>query len=833
MRLFPIFLVLSLGFLFWIFDNFSSFVGIYNKYFFFAGGLHPGEQYIYIIILSFLVLGLSIFSLITKEKFVFNFSLVTYFLLLIFIALSTFVFSVDKYESMREFWLYTLMFLLLFYAYNFAYNSKDKLGFIYDYSLFLLILFIGSIFISVLINLQMMGVGGALSAWTSLFYQKNAYGGFVLLFLPIPFGLFVYSLVSKDYVKSLLFFISFIFGIFTLIFTASKASLLAFVISLPLYLAYFRVIKRLDFGKVGLFTKVAFTLSSGFSLVLLSFFLFFDKKFLNYLITSFKNVIFSLTNTFIARVDFWEASLKISKDFLFGCGFYNFSKVYPVYQSAFYYYSKDPHNYYLKLLSEIGPFGLALFLIIIVYLLYRFLKFSKLVDFKFLNSDLYKNNIDKDPENYDKEFEKNAVNLGIYIITSSIAIGIIQSSIHIFFDVDFKFSYILMIFLVNIFVVNGIIDNLLSNKFIFSNKLIVNVLSIIFVFLALLGLKFGFYEAWAYYIDKKVEDTLNLEDYKKIIKNTIPSSSKYVTLAEIYRVNYQYEEAIKYNNKAIELCPYNINAYISLSYIYLDKIDGLVGLLGKNSEYDSEIKKRIISLSNEIKKITLQAFLYDNKNYPDLYINFAQSYKYKSKFYNRLYKNIFLVVYPPSEYGNLMDIRQVTFGDVISKAYLEYLWDDIKKCIDKDNNSCRIVANYLYDPLVKYGIKTSDSNFYIIGGLPFYILAKELYDKNYSLSKNYFISAANAFKYVLAKDYIATYYYNVCMLYTADYPSALEISHYIDSLSLTSNSLDDEQKEKLRFVKINNYAVLSHLYKIMGLNKFASYYEKLYRKYKK
>ncbi|MCX7972485.1 MAG: hypothetical protein N2657_04675 [bacterium] len=825
MNLFPIVVLVNIGVIFWILDSLWGLSGKqFLANFFFAGGLHPGEQYIYIIILSATNIIAIILSFLNRNPFYFGPGLFFFFLFAIIVFISTFFFSVDKYESLREFWIYILTFSLSVYTYNFVLNQKDKEEFVYNYSLLILIVFILSILISVIVS---MGLPRG-SPWMSLFYQKNAYGGFILLLMPISFSLFVLSLIYREYYKSILFFVSFIFGIFALIFSASKASFLSFVVCLPLYFGLLKALKNMEF-KIDKKAKITFVISIAFSLFLLILQLILDKKFASSLISSIKSVIFSLTNTVIARVDFWEASVKIAKEFPFGCGLYNFSKLYPVYQAAFYYYSKDPHNYYLKLMSEVGYLGLFFFLAMVAYMIYNSAFLYKKVDLDLLKSDTYRKTQNIFEE--DNNFRENLSKLGIYILLSGINIGLIQALIHIAFDVDFKFAYILIIFLINFSVSIALIDWFKKNN-LKDLKIIKFVWGLVFTILSLFGIHYGISEAKAYSIDKQVEKTGDYKTYVSVIKNSLPSSSKYVTLAELYRVNLEFEEAIKYNKKAIELCRYNMNAYLSLAFLYNDKIESLVSI--KDSLITNQVRKKILELSKYQRSIILESFKYDSKNYPDLYLLLAKSYEYiGSKNYKSLYKNIFLVIYPPSEYKNLMDIRYTTFGDVIAEAYIKYLIEDFIKCQEsKSFEYCQKLTQYLYDPLIKYKIVTNEENFYVLGYLSYYITAKKFYSIDYQKSIDNFKKARIILQDIYTRDFVNLYYYTACLMYLRDYSTSLKLARSIFYFPVI-DKLPAEDREKLKLVKINNYAILAQIYTVKGYKNLAQKYAKLYEQYSK
>ncbi|MEN3015459.1 MAG: O-antigen ligase family protein [bacterium] len=838
---------LCIGLVLWILDNIWLLTG--NQFipeFFFAGGLHPGEQYIYIIILAILNIILSVLNYKKLKEFHINLGLLFLFAFVIIASISSFFFSVDKFESLRETFMYMLMFNFCWFAYNYVISVDDKEEFLYNYSLVLITIFVSCIVVALIVNLGLPRG----SPWMSLFYQKNAFGGFVLMFIPIAFSLFCFCMIYREYPKAVIFFICFILSIFSLIFSASKASFLSFIISIPLYFGLIKIIKPIEIKNINPRVKTLFYLSTGLSLTLLILQFLIDKKFTSTLISSIKAVTFSLTNTVIARVDFWEASIKIAQDFLFGCGLYNFSKVYPLYQAGFYYYSKDPHNYYLKLLSEVGFLGLLLFICFILYFIYRaVISYSKLSQFSmnFIKSEEYKDR--QSLKDFSAQSIQDLSMIGVYLLSVGITIGLMQILVHIAFDVDFKFSYILIIFLTNLVVNLAIIENLeyyinskhtnqhnikLENITFKNSKTLWVILSIS---IGIICTIYGIREAIAYKIDKEVEKTGNYKQYLYVIKNSFPSSSKYVTLAELYRINLDIESCIQANIKAIQLCKYNINAYLSLSYLYDNQVQTLLEIK-QNSSTDkslqNQIKNKIITYSDNIIKICREAMKYDDKNYPDVHLLLASAYEYKSQYkksinYQKMYKQIFSVIYPPKEYINLMDIRYNTFGDVIAEAYMKYLINDFIKCRE-DANYCKKVYSILYEPLIVYKIKTTINDLYLIGALSFYIYGKSMHFKNKSEANKSFTNAKKILEEIYTKDFVSLYYYTSCEMYLENYSVALNLARVIYNLSTDSN-LSEEDKQKLILVKTNIYSVLANIYLIQNKKNLYQKFIKLYEKY--
>jgi hypothetical protein len=448
-----------------------------------------------------------------------------------------------------------LILLFMVFGYNIFNFIEDKDGFLYNFNLFLVILLILLIFIAIFVNLGMPPN----SSWMSFFYQKNAFAGYLLILLPIPFSLTILSLVYREYYKAVLFFLAFLFAIVALLFSGSKAAILSFLVSLPLYFGIFKIFRKIYINlkdiKLERRTIIFISISVSFVIFILILQFILDKNFVKNLVLSFKNVISMLSNTVLARIDFYLASFSIAKEFPFGCGLYNFSKTYPLYQSAFYFYSKDPHNYYLKILSEVGFLGIIYLIFIFLFFIFRigfyYNKFVNNLDFKLIKDKIDKliDYISKEDVNSDdkdiKENFRDLRNLNVIILSSGISIGLIQSMIHIAFDVDFKFAFILITFFV-LFAINlgsiDFINNEINIKANFSYE-VNNLIRILFFILSLVGLIFSlifsYKELKAYYLDRLANDSSNLDQailyYHKIINSSFKSSSKYITLAEFYR----------------------------------------------------------------------------------------------------------------------------------------------------------------------------------------------------------------------------------------------------------------------------------------------------------
>jgi O-antigen ligase len=860
-------ILLSLGYILWFLDLFKFFGIKFFQDFFIAAGLYSYEQYLYIFIISFLALPVLFFLVFYGNKLRISIEILGFLGLLFISFISTFFFSIEVFDSIREFIIMFLILLFMVFGYNIFNFIEDKDGFFYNFNLFLVILLILLIFIAIFVNLGMPPN----SSWMSFFYQKNAFAGYLLILLPIPFSLTILSLVYREYYKAVLFFLAFLFAIVALLFSGSKAAILSFLVSLPLYFGIFKIFRKIYINlkdiKLERRTIIFISISVSFVIFILILQFILDKNFVKNLVLSFKNVISMLSNTVLARIDFYLASFSIAKEFPFGCGLYNFSKTYPLYQSAFYFYSKDPHNYYLKILSEVGFLGFIYLIFIFLFFIFRigfyYNKFVSNLDFK-----LIKDKIDKlidyisteDVNSDDKDIKENfrdLRNLNVIILSSGISIGLIQSMIHIAFDVDFKFAFILITFFV-LFAINlgsiDFINNEINIKANFSYE-VNNLIRILFFILSLVGLIFSlifsYKELKAYYLDRLANDSSNLDQailyYHKIINSSFKSSSKYITLAEFYRAKGDYVNSEVYNQMALKISKYNINAYLSLAYSYLQEFEikyNLYNSVKNDKNFKLELqknKKQMLNLLNNTRFILKKALLYDKYNYPDIYLLIAKTYYYeqllneKELYSLRLFKNIFENIYPLNELSYLMDVRKPNFYGVILEAYSYYIEPDFNKCLLIENNrnniyNCKRVFEILYKPLVLYDLSTvDDKTIYIKGGIVSYILGKYyLKIKNVS-NQFYFRQSINLFSKSDKFDVISVYYTVMSLLYLDDLNSAYNIAYYIVKTK--------KDEEDFNVIKTEMYSVLAQIYNVKKFIYYNPYYSnyflKLYKKYSK
>jgi O-antigen ligase len=103
-----------------------------------------------------------------------------------------------------------------------------------------------------------------------------------------------------------------------------------------------------------------------YSFMILGIILFFMLTDLSF-IDRMKTIPFEIESNqeeVLTRLDFWKASLAMFKDYPLGVGIKNFENLVPSYDSR--NPGKDAHNTFVLCYSEIGIFGIVLFLIIII-----------------------------------------------------------------------------------------------------------------------------------------------------------------------------------------------------------------------------------------------------------------------------------------------------------------------------------------------------------------------------------------------------------------------------------------------------------------------------------
>ncbi len=264
------------------------------------------------------------------------------------------IFSPDKYRGLSEFLNFLACFILCFLVFNFIDSKKEIRYFGY------LVLGLG-ILLS-LIGLYDFSVSQSFGflRLTSTFYSHIPFGEFItyplmlavcLLFLGKPQRHWKIYLIATN----ILFFVVFYFD-------RSRGAWISFF-SVMLFLAVFfqkKIANKHSLALIAIIILASLTVITGFSRL----------KSYQAKQVSAANVVYDAEtvqeNAAVARIFFWQGAWDIFKDRIFlggGLGSY------PYYDKQYlkppFYYSTDPHNFYLKVLAE-G--GLILFLVFLVYI---------------------------------------------------------------------------------------------------------------------------------------------------------------------------------------------------------------------------------------------------------------------------------------------------------------------------------------------------------------------------------------------------------------------------------------------------------------------------------
>jgi len=202
---------------------------------------------------------------------------------------------------------------------------------------------------------------------SSLWYQHNAFGGFLLapLFLSL---FFAFSEGSKKwwFVSSSAILLS------ALILTFSRGSILTFILVLVLasIVYYKELFSRKDIKKRFL---ISIILLAG-SIVIVSGVFLLREYVLQKPQSDFYSIETISDNGATMRVRYWMDALNVIKENpIFGAGFGNYADVNRNTREVAGYFSIDPHNLYLKMIAELGV-GSILFFIFIIYILVVILK---------------------------------------------------------------------------------------------------------------------------------------------------------------------------------------------------------------------------------------------------------------------------------------------------------------------------------------------------------------------------------------------------------------------------------------------------------------------------
>ncbi len=342
--------------------------------------------------------------------------------------------GVTPYDSLREASAFTLGIVPLSFAYATAKlircDGKFEDELCSQLPKLVSMIFLQLLLISLIIAIAQVYSGG-LSEFTSIFFQRDVFSSYLLLLLPFALLNALQSHGDESSIilkyQPIAILIGILITLSILLMTSSRASLLALTVASPLYVGLtLRLLKprlsnRYEFRKV----LISGIVLSGLGIsLLLMLSLRMSLQGVNPLELTFiklRNMLKMSDTSLLARLEFWRAGIQIFSDnFLKGVGLYGYSQVYPLYQTNFLFYSKDPHNFYIQLLAETGLLGLTCWILFVGSILYR--------GFKILSRT--------------SSLEDNRLAL-LY----ACLISIFQESVRLAADVDFKFVAIYFTFM--------------------------------------------------------------------------------------------------------------------------------------------------------------------------------------------------------------------------------------------------------------------------------------------------------------------------------------------------------------------------------------------------
>lgn len=251
----------------------------------------------------------------------------------------------------------------------------------------------------------------------STFYWHNSFAGFLIMILPISAVVF-FSKSKKPH--SYYYGFSFIISALALALTYSRGAWLGMTAAIFITALAFRK-SRPDFKNAG--KKILISFLSVMALFMIIEYSQMEK------IKRFGGISDApaetrLENSVTARLNYFSSAVKIFKKFpVLGAGFGAFPLFHSEYQNDIRFFATDPHNFYLKILSETGVIGFAAFLLLIRGAFYNNRHLNPLSDSPALSGVIPAKNL----------------SMGFFC-------GLAAALIHIAMDVDWEFSANAIIF---------------------------------------------------------------------------------------------------------------------------------------------------------------------------------------------------------------------------------------------------------------------------------------------------------------------------------------------------------------------------------------------------
>lgn len=442
------------------------------------------------------------------------------------------IFSVSLYDSLPVVVLFFAAILIFFIISQLAFQEKHLLGIFYFILGLTLLLSVIAIYFFLTSELS-----GPLVRMFGTFYWPNPLAGFLLFGIPIALFLF-WQNQNPKYKFWLLAANALILSVFVL--TYSKGAFLSFVPPLILLIWYFRSKLKKEFVfKIVLLILLSSILVFGFINLRKTTYDFFKHP----IVPKDKSQVTSLT-----RISYWKGAMEIFLDNkLIGTGPDTFKLVYPQYQESPVAYSKFPHNFYLKILSETGIFGFLSFSAFILGLIFIGIKLIR---------------------------GKNQ----LAILSLPIFAGILGSLLHIGIDLDFAYPAIFLYF----WFFAGVLYSLYlgKDKSLPKRYFKFNILSILLILILFIGSILLFFSDYNLKIASNLEDQGKIVEAKEYYEKNLGLPQKnpktYYYLGRIEYLQGNYYKSVDYTQKAISLRPIDDFAYYLLGVNYFK-----MGDLGK------------------------------------------------------------------------------------------------------------------------------------------------------------------------------------------------------------------------------------------------------------
>ncbi|MFA6525244.1 MAG: O-antigen ligase family protein [Patescibacteria group bacterium] len=454
----------------------------------------------------------------------------------IFFLILSSLFSIYHYNSVLGLVMYLLFITAFRMIVQFVGSNRQFTIIIFTISTIALVAAINGIIN--FFQLQDISLGVA-----SFFGWRNVFAGFILLVLPITLTQF---LVGKERKTNVFFGITTVLLAVNLYLTFSQASWIAMAV---VFLMLIWFVRKLPIKQLITRLSILIVLS-----VVLVFSLLQMHTPLSGESIQAANVIQS--NAVSNRIDYWKTSWEIFTNYPWtGVGIGNFETIYTHYQQNVWSFSVSPHNSLLLYLTELGIFGIIIFLIF----LYSIFKKARKV-------------IRKTAEEDQK--------LHYYAI--GVTGGIIASFGHSLTDIDWEIPALLLLWFVEV----GIIFAL--HRVLFEEKTLTNQAtskkSQIMIFASLLIVGYMIIiptitDLWNKQIDN-IQSEINVTDdsmillEKAIVLNPF-DADLYSNLSENYQIRMldhkgdrdkNFYQSIKYARKAVALDPLSANRHESLGY---------------------------------------------------------------------------------------------------------------------------------------------------------------------------------------------------------------------------------------------------------------------------